>query len=61
MTLHAAVARCQSGSLPMNPEKAKHLVVELEIKLVHAAHTKKGVLVSRKGPNDDFFSDKREK
>lgn len=36
MTLHAAVARCQSGSLPKSPEEAKHLVVELQIKLVPA-------------------------
>lgn len=61
MTLHAAVARCQSGSHPTNPEKAKQLVLDLEINLVHAAHTEKGeVLVTSKGP-DDNFSDRREK
>lgn len=61
MTLHTAVAHCQSGSLPTNPEKAKQLVLELEINLVHAAHTEKGeVLVTSKGP-DDNFSERREK
>lgn len=35
---------------------------ELETKLVHAAHTEKGkVLVRRKGPNDRFFPNRREK
>lgn len=55
MTLHAAAARCQSGSLPMSPEKAKQLVLELEINLVHTAHAEKGeVLVTSKGPDDNF-------
>lgn len=39
----------------MNPEKAKQLVFELEINLVHAAHTEKGeVLVRNERLNDRF-------
>lgn len=45
MPLHAAVAHCQSGALPTNPEKAKQLVLELETNLVHAVHTEKGELL----------------
>lgn len=62
MTLHAAASRCQSGALPMNPEKKTKKqqskavgFLSWEIKLVHTAHTEKGrVLVRSKGPNDHF-------
>lgn len=51
MTLHVAVARCQSGSPPKNPEKAKHLVCE--IKLVDGETG--AVWVSHK-PNDHLLT-----
>lgn len=56
MTLHAAASRCQSGSLPKNPEKAK----QLEINLVPAVRLEKGELLVRNKQTSENLSRQQE-
>lgn len=58
MTLHAAASRCQSGSLPKNPEKAK----QSELNLVHAVRVEKGeLLVRNKQPRENCSGSSEER